>query len=417
MDRRGSAIGSGNHHDGDRYMSNLSPFALVGHYRGVGSSLDATTLTTPDYLFAYSPLIQTSRVSSVKWIEASNLTDTPTKRVFRANYDTWLAYFITVKMKSSNYQTRIRNLEIGYKRFTRPSHVHCIPTVDRYYENDAYFADGLEVVYQPATSPTSDIIVSNWNFKCMVGSDVVPYPICELYAAAPGVVSNIDDWDSSKVIGRLVGNASGEVKGMTARNNLFGVGTSVLYMFRSPDGFYQRIDRSTPFSNNEELQLNYQFVGPTGKVYEEVWPTDTFTAWGATQVPKGKDWLPPVMVQATTYAGPYGYDPTPLEYDCYMTLLRLDSDTYNRYYSNTTYGGASMPGLRTLSNTVTPTPFPVSRHADLDAGWYRRKTSYPSTYAAGPDRWEPCPGSDPTGYDPPTSEPTCPFVAKRGTEE
>ncbi len=396
---RGDSIGSGDNRKRYRYMSTLNPFNLIGHYRGVGSSLDATTLTTPDYLLSYMPYIPSSLVSSVKWIDA-NQSGTPDKRAFRAFHNCTLAYLLSVKMKSANWQTRLIRCELGQVRFLRPSHVHCLME-PLYIENDPFATPGYGL---------GNLFPGDY-YRVFVNGVAIPNPVFELYHSSTSPV----ELTEANLIARIIGDSSGNV-GYITTTVTTGHFARVL---RSNDGYYRELNPPMPTGAPTNRTIFYRAVNATGKLYEEIWPSDTFTAWGAAWIPRGKDWMPPVVIEATPYSGPYGYDPQPLEYDCHLTLWRLDNDTYTRSLANS---GSSLAvlygGLNLLNNTVTPTPFPFSQHEPLEPGWFRRKSTYPATFeAATADRWEPCPGSDPTGWLPPTTEPDCPFVAVRGTEE
>lgn len=361
----------------------ISHFNSVSHFRGVGSSLDSTTLTTPTYDFYFSPVSATTRTSSVKWIEASE-SGTPTKRVIRPEFDTWLAYFITVQMKSGGWIDRLSRVEIGLKRFLRPSHRHAInPGVK---DNTPYGSVIAGTTYT-ARDPSGNVI---------------PYPVSEVFWNATAIPDEI----AANLIGRSIGNNLGVFNSVSIPG---GMGGFLRIVVRSGDDSFRLAANGTlpPGPTGYILNLYNLQTGPSD---DAVWPTNTFTAWGATHIPAGKDWMPPIRVDATPYVGG-GTDPNPLLYDCWMTCLYLDNDTYQRHKYQDILGG-----LRVINNYTSPIPFEFSNHETIEPGWFMTPSDYATKYYPPETRWVPSTGSDPTGYTAPSTgvAPTT-YVVKRGT--
>jgi hypothetical protein len=355
-------------------MSNLQSFNLVSHYTGEASTAGSAVLNlATDFAGSStgSPV-----TSFVKWKPATQ-SAAPDKRFFRSFKTQSFAYLITLKPTTPSWQTRLSELEIGYTRFVRPNHVHCIPGVPVAPGTTDFNWPGI---LTPHSGPS-------FTYD---GTTVVPYATLECFVTGGTLLYRRVGTSDGKILadGNIVGCDYWRIVDQTG---VWGI---------SVGGNY------APASNPRTL--GYMLTHTSSNVIKDnIWPQDTFTAWGAAFVQADRDWMPRVIPTHVS-AG------SPVDFDASMTLWRIGNSRLD--LTSTAYYATARADATPTVNLASPTaPFAFSRHESLPPGLYWRASSYPGSYATGAARWAAVPGSDVTGYTAPTEEPSCPFVVKTGT--
>jgi len=353
-------------------MNNIQPFNYVGHWTGTGTTSGAAvSITTAPY--TRSTVDSSSGTTSRFQWRPSTQTAAPDKRVLRPRNRMSVAYLITVRPTTATWQTRLTRMEIATNPFVRPDHVHCVP--------------GLPTSFSTVASASGTTYTAHYP-----GAIVVPNPILELSSGNPRVVSD-----------RIVGNSSGEVR----TNGISGD----VQIFDSERIFATGIF-SQGFAPYTRILSAYQLVhGLTSPITTNIWPQDTFTSWGMAHIGANTDWCPPIIVEASDT----------VDFEASMSLWIIDRPVSP--FTQTNLRAISESGQRSLTNlavsppTPAAPPFAFSRHRILPAGQYWRTLTYPATYASPTARWSAVPGSSSTGFTPPITEPSCPFVITPGVPD
>jgi hypothetical protein len=436
-------------------MSNLQSFNLVSHYTGRASTANPVNLS----ILADFAGSSGSPQSFVQWRPAKQTTAAD-KRFFRSFDTQSFAYLISLTPTTPEWQTRLSEIEIGYTRFVRPNHVHCVPGVSP-LSLSGLASSGLGdtdlTVRDPAGNAIPNAIVVcrrrsfTHTFTPNSGASVVwtgygrgnwgwtgtSDTVVAVRASASGVATNVLNTSLGPTVDGVRTAPTGNVRAHLIENfdtitvyDSYGVWVGVVDLgahaihnsttsYFSSFSFLPYIEwftlpvtpaPATTFPSAQSRSIVSYL--PSHSLSNSIkggpiWPQKTFTSWGAAYVQADRDWMPRVVVRSVS-AG------APVEFDASMTLWRVGNSRLD--LPNTIYGiTATADATRTLNLAAPTAPFAFSRHESLPPGLYWRASSYPGSYATGAARWSAVPGSNVTGYTAPAEEPSCPFVVKTGT--
>jgi hypothetical protein len=436
-------------------MTTTTKFNLVSHYTGEASTSGSSTFSISTDFTGSST---SSPVTSyVKWRPAKQ-TAAPDKRYFRSFKTQSFVYLITLKPTTSDWQTKLSEIEIGYTRFVRPDHVHCIPNFTPLSVGSISSGEGdFNVTIRDANgNPLPNAIVvyrrrdytysfsfgagpgirAFWSgfgdgrFVPALTSDVTKF----LTADSSGVVTNaLHNSLGGTVVSGFGGPFSGPIHvvntpffydltvydpnrawkspfeyfGHSVRTNP----AASFYALTAPQVYWTGsvVPNPVPFSQPQSISVDtyLPYSQSSNAMKQKIWPQDTFTAWGAAYVLADRDWMPRVIL---THVSPAN----PVDFDASMTIWRVSNLRLG--LSGSFPNAIPSSDATQTSNLASPTaPFAFSRHESLPPGLYWRSTGYPGSYMSPTARWSAVPGSDVTGYTPPAEEPSCPFVVKTGT--
>lgn len=164
-------------------MSTIYPFNVVAHFNGTGTTVSPTTLNTGSGYIAHAG--SGTDLSYVQW-KPFKQTAAATQRYMRAQKTQFFVFIISLRPTTTNWQDRLLSVEIGYTKFRRPTHFHCItdPTQSLYSNRHVSTNPQVEIIW-----PTN--VFTSWG-AVYVGVDKDWLPPVVVTSASTSSTDRVD---------------------------------------------------------------------------------------------------------------------------------------------------------------------------------------------------------------------------------